>query len=51
MPRGEGGLLGLAVGPTWAADGAYYVYATTRTDNRVLRLTHRRTRTARPSRS
>ena len=36
--RGEGGLLGLAVSPTWGVDGAYYVYATTRTDNRVLRL-------------
>ena len=37
-PRGEGGLLGLAVSPTWGVDGAYYVYATTRSDNRVLLL-------------
>lgn len=37
-PRGEGGLLGLAVSPTWGVDSAYYVYATTRSDNRVLRL-------------
>lgn len=36
--RGEGGLLGLAVSPTWGVDSSYFVYATTGTDNRVLRL-------------
>ena len=34
-PRGEGGLLGIAVGP----DGAVYLYLTTAVDNRVVRLT------------
>lgn len=37
-PRGEGGLLGLAVSPTWAQDGAVYLYVTTEQDNRIVRF-------------
>ncbi|KXK60620.1 oxidoreductase [Micromonospora rosaria] len=35
---GEGGLLGLAVSPTYAQDGYVYVYLTTSTDNRIVRF-------------
>jgi glucose/arabinose dehydrogenase len=35
---GEAGLLGLAVSPTYATDHRIFVYTTTDTDNRVLRL-------------
>jgi glucose/arabinose dehydrogenase len=37
--EGESGLLGLAVSPTYAEDHRVFVYATTDTDNRVLRMT------------
>jgi glucose/arabinose dehydrogenase len=37
-PRGEGGLLGLAVSPTYATDRLVYVYYTTATDNRIGRM-------------
>ncbi len=37
-PRGEGGLLGLAVSPTYADDGLVYAYLTTADDNRVVRF-------------
>lgn len=36
--RGEGGLLGLAVSPTYAQDGLVYAYVTTDDDNRVVRF-------------
>ncbi|HEX6754903.1 MAG TPA: PQQ-dependent sugar dehydrogenase [Mycobacteriales bacterium] len=35
---GEGGLLGIAVSPRYAADGLVYVYYTTGEDNRIARL-------------
>ncbi|MEU1123276.1 PQQ-dependent sugar dehydrogenase, partial [Streptomyces sp. NPDC005899] len=37
-PAGEGGLLGLAVGPEFGADHQVYVYFTTESDNRIARL-------------
>lgn len=37
--RGEGGLLGLAVSPTYATDGLVYAYLTTEEDNRIVRFT------------
>ncbi|CAA9318364.1 MAG: FIG01121053: hypothetical protein [uncultured Frankineae bacterium] len=37
-PQGEGGLLGLAVSPTYAQDRLVYLYVTTEQDNRIVRL-------------
>ena len=37
-PAGEGGLLGLAVSPTFAADSLVFVYVTTAEDNRIVRF-------------
>lgn len=37
-PEGEGGLLGLAVAPTYGADHLVYAYLTTESDNRIVRL-------------
>jgi glucose/arabinose dehydrogenase len=36
--RGDGGLLGLALSPTYAEDGLIYAYVSTATDNRVVRF-------------
>ncbi|ROO85729.1 glucose/arabinose dehydrogenase [Actinocorallia herbida] len=36
--EGEGGLLGLAVSPSYAADGYVYAYLTTESDNRIVRF-------------
>ncbi len=35
---GDGGLLGLALSPTFAQDGLFYAYLSTATDNRVVRF-------------
>jgi len=37
-PRGDGGLLGLALSPTHLEDGLFYAYVSTATDNRVVRF-------------
>jgi glucose/arabinose dehydrogenase len=37
-PAGEGGLLGLAVSPTFAQDSLVYLYVTTEDDNRIVRF-------------
>ncbi|MEU6313410.1 PQQ-dependent sugar dehydrogenase [Streptomyces sp. NPDC047014] len=37
-PGGEGGLLGLALSPSFASDRLVYVYFTTASDNRIARL-------------
>ncbi|MFS0693403.1 PQQ-dependent sugar dehydrogenase [Streptomyces nitrosporeus] len=37
-PSGEGGLLGLAVAPTFGADHLVYAYFTTESDNRIARM-------------
>lgn len=39
-PAGEGGLLGVAVSPTYDADRLLYFYLTTASDNRVVRATY-----------
>ncbi|MEV6393194.1 PQQ-dependent sugar dehydrogenase [Streptomyces sp. NPDC051907] len=37
-PAGEGGLLGLAVSPSFASDHQVYAYFTTESDNRIARM-------------
>lgn len=37
LPRGEGGLLGLALSPSFAEDGLVYAYVTREDDNAVVR--------------
>ncbi len=40
-PDGEGGLLGLAVSPTYATDGRVFLYVTTAQDNRIVSFSTR----------
>ncbi|WP_432570666.1 PQQ-dependent sugar dehydrogenase [Kineococcus sp. SYSU DK005] len=40
VPGGEGGLLGVAVSPSFAEDGQVFLYLTARDDNRVVRYTY-----------
>ncbi|MFF3789527.1 PQQ-dependent sugar dehydrogenase [Streptomyces sp. NPDC001981] len=37
-PAGEGGLLGIAISPTYASDHLVYAYFTTGSDNRIARM-------------
>ncbi|MEU9161579.1 PQQ-dependent sugar dehydrogenase [Streptomyces sp. NPDC048424] len=45
-PGGEGGLLGLALSPSFASDRLVYVYFTTESDNRIARLRYDEHRSA-----
>lgn len=47
-PEGEAGLLGLAVSPSYENDSLVYLYVTTASDNRVLRVTYDGKRLGRP---
>jgi glucose/arabinose dehydrogenase len=47
-PGGESGLLGIAISPSYAENGRVLLYATTATDNRVLRATFRNGRLGQP---
>ncbi|HEY6597065.1 MAG TPA: PQQ-dependent sugar dehydrogenase [Asanoa sp.] len=47
-PSGEGGLLGVAVAPTFASDRWVYVYYTAAADNRIARLRLDRPETVEP---
>ena len=44
--RGEGGLLGLALSPTYASDHLVYAYFTTESDNRIARMIYDQQRPA-----
>jgi glucose/arabinose dehydrogenase len=47
-PRGEGGLLGVAVSPNFAQDRQLFFYFTTATDNRIVRASYDDTRLGQP---
>lgn len=46
---GEGGLLGIALSPSFARDGLVYAYLTSDSDNRVVRMPYRTGRLGAPS--
>jgi glucose/arabinose dehydrogenase len=46
--RGEGGLLGLALHPTFASNRLVYAYISTRRDNRVVRMRYAESRLSAP---
>lgn len=48
-PAGEGGLLGIAVAPTFARDHYVYAYFTSDHDNRIVRMRYEDGRLGRPS--
>ncbi|WP_435885560.1 PQQ-dependent sugar dehydrogenase [Streptomyces subrutilus] len=45
-PGGEGGLLGIALSPSFASDRLVYAYFTTESDNRIARMRYDEKRTA-----
>ena len=47
-PRGEGGLLGLAVAPTFESDRFVYAYYTAAEDNRIVRMPYKNSRLGSP---
>jgi glucose/arabinose dehydrogenase len=47
-PRGEGGLLGLAVAPTFSSDRYVYAYFTAPEDNRIVRMRYQNSRLGTP---
>jgi glucose/arabinose dehydrogenase len=49
VPEGEGGLLGLALSPTFATDHLLYAYFTSASDNRIARMTYLRGQLSRPA--
>ncbi len=49
VAQGESGLLGIAVSPTFDADGLVFLYATTGADNRILRAVYDGTALSEPS--